>query len=92
MRSDLDDVLTALDLSTKTFNRIRFNYVWAFGYNLLAVPIAAGVLYPPLRFQLPPWIAGACMALSSVSVVVSSLLLRRYRPPKPTRRGISAEV
>lgn len=65
-----------------TFNRVRWNYVWAFGYNLVAVPIAAGVLYPPLHFQLPPWVAGACMALSSVSVVASSLLLRRYRPPK----------
>jgi Cu+-exporting ATPase len=92
MRSDLDDVLTALDLSRATFNRIRLNYAWALGYNLVAVPVAAGVLYPPLHFQLPPWVAGACMALSSVSVVCSSLLLRRYRPPKPValRRALSA--
>lgn len=86
MRSELDDVLTALDLSKTIFNRIHLNYLWAFGYNLVAVPIAAGVLYPPLHFQLPPWIAGACMALSSVSVVGSSLLLRRYKPPKPVPR------
>ena len=86
MRSDLEDVLTALDLSRRTFNRIRLNYMWAFGYNLVAVPIAAGALYPPLHFQLPPWVAGACMALSSVSVVASSLLLRRYKPPKPVAR------
>jgi Cu+-exporting ATPase len=82
MKSDLEDVLMCLDLCSRTFRRIQYNYIWAFGYNFLAVPIAAGVLYPPLHFQLPPWIAGACMAMSSVSVVVSSLLLRRYRPPK----------
>ena len=69
--------------SQVTFRRIRLNYVWAFGYNLLAVPVAAGCLYPSLRFQLPPWVAGAAMAFSSVSVVCSSLLLRRYRPPRP---------
>lgn len=88
MRSELDDVLTALDLSRTTFRRIRLNYLWALGYNLVAVPIAAGVLYPPFRFQLPPWVAGACMVLSSVTVVCSSLLLRRYRPPKPVLREL----
>ncbi len=56
MRSDLEDVLTALDLSKKTFRRIYYNYGWAFIYNLLMVPLAAGVLYPPFRFQLPPWV------------------------------------
>jgi hypothetical protein len=56
MRSDLEDVLTALDLSKKTFRRIYYNYGWAFIYNLLMVPLAAGVLYPPLHFQLPPWV------------------------------------
>ena len=88
MRSDLEDVITALDLSQTTFNRIRWNYLYAFLYNFIAVPIAAGVLYPPLHFQLPPWVAGACMALSSVSVVGSSLLLRRYKPPKRALRRI----
>ncbi|KAL4443875.1 hypothetical protein ABPG75_011612 [Micractinium tetrahymenae] len=83
MRSDLEDVLVAIDLSKRTFRRIRLNYVWAFGYNLCAVPIAAGALYPPLHFQLPPWVAGAAMALSSVTVVCSSLALRRYRRPAP---------
>lgn len=142
--------------SKRTFRRIRLNYLWAFGYNLCAVPIAAGALYPPLHFQvggtrageflcvggvgggastrllpcpycmaaasltlcrhsrcckgsmrpgssaaqlpsaatlltlaaplvvqLPPWVAGAAMALSSVTVVCSSLALRRYRRPAP---------
>ncbi|CAK0783009.1 hypothetical protein CVIRNUC_006204 [Coccomyxa viridis] len=81
MRSDLEDVLTALDLSKTTFRRIYYNYAWAFMYNLLMVPLAAGVLFPPLHFQLPPWVAGGAMALSSVSVVCSSLLLRCYRRP-----------
>ncbi len=52
------DVLTAFDLSATTFRRIRLNYCWAFGYNTLMIPLAAGVLYAPLRFQLPPWAAG----------------------------------
>ncbi|KAL4853273.1 Copper-transporting ATPase HMA5 [Chlorella vulgaris] len=82
MRSDLEDVLVAIDLSKRTFRRIRWNYFWAFGYNMCALPIAAGVLYPPMHFQLPPWIAGAAMALSSVTVVCSSLLLRRYKRPQ----------
>ena len=66
----------------------RWNYVWALGYNTLMVPVAAGVLYPLTRMQLPPWVAGACMAFSSVSVVCSSLLLRRYRRPRPVLRDM----
>ena len=58
MRSDLEDVLVAMDLSRKTFQRIRLNYVWALGYNVVMIPVAAGVLYPTLRMQIPPWIAG----------------------------------
>lgn len=88
MRSDLEDLLMAMDLSRTTFNRIRFNYVWAMGYNVLMIPTAAGIFYPYTHMQLPPWVAGACMALSSVSVVCSSLLLRRYRRPKPVLRDM----
>ena len=78
----LQDVLTAIDLSKRTFRRIWLNYFWAFGYNVLMMPLAAGALYAPLQWQLPPWAAGGAMALSSVSVVCSSLLLRRYKKPK----------
>ncbi|KAL2925736.1 putative copper-transporting ATPase HMA5 [Bienertia sinuspersici] len=53
MRSNLEDVITAIDLSRKTFTRIRYNYIWALGYNVLGIPIAAGALFPSLRFRLP---------------------------------------
>ncbi|KAK7308982.1 hypothetical protein RJT34_05359 [Clitoria ternatea] len=96
MKSNLEDVITAIDLSRKTFSRIRLNYVWALGYNLLGIPIAAGVLFPSTRFRLPPWIAGAAMAASSVSVVCCSLLLKYYRRPRKLDhleiRGISVEA
>ncbi|GJN26780.1 hypothetical protein PR202_gb14739 [Eleusine coracana subsp. coracana] len=82
MKSNLEDVITAIDLSRKTFFRIRMNYVWALGYNIIGIPIAAGVLFPYTRFRLPPWVAGAAMAASSVSVVCWSLLLRYYKSPK----------
>jgi Cu+-exporting ATPase len=82
MKSNLEDVIVAIDLSKTTFSRIRLNYIWALGYNVLGIPIAAGVLFPSTRFRLPPWVAGLAMALSSVSVVCSSLLLRYYKRPR----------
>ena len=83
MRSDLRDVITALDLARRTFNRIRWNFFWAFLYNTLGIPIAAGVLYPAIRpGTLPPAAAGLAMAMSSVSVVLSSLALKLYKPPQ----------
>ncbi|KAJ0049581.1 hypothetical protein Pint_15186 [Pistacia integerrima] len=95
MKSNLEDVITAIDLSRKTFSRIRLNYIWALGYNLLGIPIAAGALFPSIRFRLPPWIAGAAMAASSVSVVCCSLLLKYYKRPKKLNnleiRGIMIE-
>eukprot|EP00210_Caulerpa_lentillifera_P000473 g456.t1 len=81
MHDNLEDVVTAIDLSKKTFSRIKLNYFWAFGYNTSMIPVAAGLLYPFFKVQLPPWVAGGAMALSSVSVVLSSLLLRRYKKP-----------
>ncbi|KAJ0714143.1 putative translocase [Helianthus annuus] len=81
IKSSLEDVITAIDLSKKTMFRIRVNYVWALGYNVLGVPVAAGVLFPVMGVRLPMWLAGACMAASSVSVVCSSLLLQTYKKP-----------
>jgi P-type Cu+ transporter len=81
IRSSLHDVVVALHLSKVVFRRILMNFVWAMGYNVCALPFAAGVLYPFTDFRLPPELAGLMMAFSSVSVVASSLLLRRYQRP-----------
>ena len=79
MRDRLTDVVAAIQLSRATFNKIRQNLFWAFAYNTLGIPIAAGVLLPISGFVLSPAAAGALMAFSSVSVVTNSLLLRRHR-------------
>lgn len=81
VRSQLHDVVVSLHLSRVVFDRIRLNFMWAMTYNLCALPFAAGVLYPFTDWTLPPAFAGLMMAFSSVSVVVSSLLLRTYRKP-----------
>jgi P-type Cu2+ transporter len=77
--SDLQSIPRALTLSTKTVRGIKQNLFWAFIYNLIGIPLAAGVLYPVNGFLLDPMIAGAAMALSSVSVVGNSLRLKAAR-------------
>ncbi|WP_229311236.1 heavy metal translocating P-type ATPase [Larkinella soli] len=74
--SDLSSIPKALQLSRKTVQVIRQNLFWAFIYNLIGIPIAAGLLYPVNGFLLNPMVAGAAMALSSVSVVTNSLRLK----------------
>ena len=74
--SDLQHIPKAINLSRKTVNIIKQNLFWAFIYNIIGIPIAAGLLYPVNGFLLNPMIAGAAMALSSVSVVSNSLRLR----------------
>lgn len=81
LRTGLHGVITALDLSRQTLRRIKINFVWAFLYNVLGIPFAAGVFYPTFRVHMPPMFAAAAMAASSVSVVCSSLLLNCYQPP-----------
>ncbi|CAN0199681.1 unnamed protein product, partial [Discosporangium mesarthrocarpum] len=81
MSASLRDIVVALDLCRVILHRVKINYAWALAYNTLGLPIAAGALFPALRVTLPPELAGAAMALSSVSVVLSSLALRLYRPP-----------
>ncbi len=80
MRDRLTDVVESIQLSRATFNKIRQNLFWAFVYNTLGIPLAAGVLFPSFGFVLSPSGAAALMAFSSVSVVTNSLLLRRASP------------
>jgi Cu+-exporting ATPase len=79
IKDDLRDVVMAMDLSRYAMRKIKQNLFWAFLYNTVGIPIAAGVLYPFSGFLLNPMIAGAAMAFSSVSVVSNSLLMKRYK-------------
>ncbi len=76
MKNDLNDIEKAIRLSRMTMNKIRLNMFWALFYNVLGIPVAAGVFYAWTGWLLSPMIAGTAMALSSVSVVTNSLLLR----------------
>jgi Cu+-exporting ATPase len=80
-KNSLESLATAIDLSTVTMRRIYINYFWALIYNSILIPIAAGALVVPFSFKLNPMIAGGAMAVSSVSVVLSSLWLNFYSPP-----------
>src|SRR2546422_6923368 len=80
IRGDLRAVVTAIQLSRRTLRTIRVNLFWAFIYNALGIPIAAGALYPFLGVLLSPILASAAMAWSSLSVVLNSLTLRRFKP------------
>ena len=73
-------MVNAIRISKATFRRIKINFIWAFLYNIILIPIAMGALYPYYGVKLDPMLAGAAMALSSISVVLSSLLLKLYRP------------
>lgn len=82
MQADLFSVVTAIDLSRAIVGCIKRNLFWALAYNVTALPIAAGAFIWILRTMIPPYVAGLAMALSSVSVVVSSLSLCAYSAPK----------
>ena len=83
MRGDLRNVVSAINLSKKTYRKMITNLFWAFIYNLIGVPIAAGILYYATGFFLPPYLAAVFMASSSVSVVTNALFLKRYEPKTP---------
>ena len=97
MSGDLRGVVNATEVSRRTMANIRENLVWAFGYNVLLIPVAAGVLYPFFGILLSPVFAAGAMALSSVSVLANALRLRRIRPAMredaaPERRPVSART
>ena len=80
---DLSAIVTAIRLSQATMANIRQNLFFAFVYNVVGIPIAAGILYPLLGWLLNPMIAGAAMAFSSVSVVTNALRLKNFQPQRP---------
>ncbi len=88
MKSTLADVATAAELSRAVLRNIRQNLFWAFFYNSVGIPVAAGALYPALQLLLNPMIAAACMSLSSVCVVSNALRLRLWKP----KHGIIANA
>ncbi len=90
MRSDLMDVPTAINLSKKTIRNIKQNLFWAFGYNVVGIPIAAGVLHLFGGPLLNPIFAAAAMSLSSVSVLTNALRLKRFKAEKVEKKGASS--
>ena len=79
MKDSLVDVATAIDLSKSVIRNIRMNLFWAFFYNILGIPVAAGLLYPAFNLRLSPMIGSAAMSLSSVCVVTNALRLRFFK-------------
>jgi len=81
LKSDPVGIATAIALARATVRVMRQNLGWAVGYNIIGIPLAAGLLYPALHLMLTPWMAAAAMAFSSVSVLLNSLRLRAWKPP-----------
>src|SRR4029077_8796364 len=81
LRAQPAAMIAAIDLAKSTVGVMRQNLMWAACYNLLGIPLAAGLLYPAFHVLLSPWIASAAMAMSSVSVLANSLRLRSWQPP-----------
>jgi P-type E1-E2 ATPase len=84
LRAQPSSIAAALNLARATLRIMRENLVWAAAYNVLGIPLAAGLLYPAFHILLSPWLAAAAMALSSVCVLGNSLRLRRWKPPAAT--------
>ncbi len=80
IRSDIRDVVGAIEIGRATMRKIKQNLVWAFIYNITGIPLAAGILYPFTGLIVSPELAAFFMALSSVSVTLNTLLLKRFHP------------
>jgi len=80
LRARPSAIIAAIDLAKATVGVMRQNLMWAAAYNVIGIPLAAGVLYPAFHILLSPWIAAAAMAMSSVSVLANSLRLRSWQP------------
>ena len=93
IKDDLTDAVAAIQLGRKVMSRIKQNLFWAFAYNTALIPVAAGLLYPFFKISFRPELAGFAMAMSSVTVVTLSLLLKNYVPPakRQTRRQEDGE-
>ncbi len=89
MKSDLTDAVTAVELSRATLRNIKQNLFWAFFYNIICIPLAAGALYPLFHIQLSPMLAAAAMSLSSVCVVTNALRLRFFKPTAAPQTSIT---
>ena len=81
IKDDLMDAVAAIQLSNKVMSRIKWNLFWAFAYNTALIPVAAGLLYPFIGITFRPEFAGLAMAMSDVTVITLSLMLKRYLPP-----------
>ena len=88
IRSDLMDAVTAVQLSKATIRNIKQNLFWAFIYNTIGIPLAAGVFYGILEWKLNPMFAGGAMSLSSVSVVSNALRLKFFKPMRMTKEAL----
>ncbi len=91
MSGDLRGVVNAIALSQATIRNIEQNLFWAFAYNVLLIPVAAGILYPFNGMLLSPMVAAGAMALSSVFVLVNALRLRGFAPPLRGDAGLTLE-
>ncbi|KAG6623999.1 putative copper-transporting ATPase [Phytophthora cinnamomi] len=92
VKSALTDVVVALDLARVVFSRIKLNFFFSIVYNVVGIPLAAGMFFPLIHRMMPPACAGLAMAFSSVSVVISSLHLKRYQPPVVGEMNLKRQV